>query len=299
MKTRYVYYDKETGLINQILSKRKPGRAPYIKCDNSDVEGFITATKSFNKYVVAYNRETDKTILMERNNVVAFRKQSKDLYKIPYKKNFESDITIVHYKDDVLEVSIDMSRISPLFNTNFGEQVCFENGTEIRIIVKEKKTGDLIKEIVIDAQKLLDSAQMFFKLENHDVEFFTYKLFNSYSWFKGTLRYLSPIKSNKTFNIYKADTKIASDSYSYHFVMKPTNYGIQIVNNIEDLKLIKFSERLNFFVVDKYDSSILYEKFSLDRKLLKEKKIEISLETDVKGKTILYNNKYVNVFLEE
>jgi len=296
MKTRYVYYNKETGFIEEILSKRKKGRAPYIECDHSEVEGFIMGTKSINRYVIAYNKAIDKNILIERNNVVVFRKQSKELYKIPYKKNTQSDITLVCYEDGVMEISLDMSGISPLFNTNFGEQVKFERGTEIRIVVKE--TDEFVEEIVIDAQKLLEEGQMFFKMKNENIEFYTYKLFNSYSWFKGTKRYTSPVKRKSNFNIYRADMKILSTNYSYHLIMKPTQSGVIVENNIENLTLIKFNEKLNFFIVDRHDPNILYEKFSLSEKDLKRKNILVDLETEVKGKSIMYDNKYVSVFLE-
>lgn len=299
MKTRYVYYNKETGFIEEILSKRKRGRSPYVECDNSEVEGFIMGTKSINTYVIAYNKDTDKHVLIERNNVVAFRKQSKELYKIPYRKNYQSDITLVYYEDDVMEISLDMSRISPLFNTNFGEQVKFELGTEIRIVVKEKGTDELVQQIIIDAQKLLEEGQMFFEMKNKNIELYTYKLFNSYSWFKGTKRYTSPIKRKTNFNIYRADTKISSNNYSYHIVVKPTESGATIENNIENLKLIRFNEKLDFFIVDRHDPNILYEKFYLSEQDLKRKNILIDLETDLKGKSILYDNKFISVFLKE
>jgi hypothetical protein len=299
MKTRYVYYDKGTGFIGDILSSRKAGRAPYIECDNSDVVGFIMGTESTNDYVVAYNKRDDKHILIEKNNVVAFRKQSKELYKIPYKKNGDSDITLVQYQDNVLEVNLDMSRISPLYNTNLGEQVCFETGTEIRIVVKENDTGQLVSEFVLDANELLDSVQLFFKLDTDNVEFYTYKLFNTYSWSKGTLRFTSPIREKKNYNIHKADTKRISENHSYHLEITETDNKITIDNSIEDLKSIKFNEVIHFFIVDKYDPNILYDKFSLDEKSLKGNKIIIDLDVSLKDKSVLYNNKYVSVLIKE
>jgi hypothetical protein len=303
MKKRYVYYDVNTGHIKEILSVRKPGRARYIECSNDEVRGFITGEIGINDWIVAYNKKLDKHILIEKNNVIKLRKPSKTLYKIPYKKTIDSDLTLIYYSDNVLEVSLDVSRIAPLYQTNFRDEVVFERGTEIRITLKEKDSGNLLKEFVIDAQELLKAGQLFFDLYDHiysnNVEFFTYKMFENYSWFKGSIKLMSPIKNKIKFDIHKADSKQESENSSYHLIMTPTKTGLKIKNNIEDLKLIRFHDQIEFFVVDKHDPNILYEKFSLTEEILKDKVILIKLDTDMRGKSILYNQKYISVLKED
>lgn len=302
MKTKFVYYNVKTGFITDILKTRKRGRGKYIECPIEDVIGFLDGSEGIANWVVAYNNDLKKTILIKKDNIIRLRAPSNRLSKVPYKANTLSDLTIVYYSDNVLEVSLDMSRISPLYQTNFRKDVTFERGTEIRITLKEKDSGNLLKEIVVDAQDLLDSGQMFFDLYDHiysdNVEFFVYKLFESYSWSKGKVKLISPIKDKIKFDIHKADTKKRSTDFSYHLIMKATEKGIRITNNIENLKLIRFHEQIEFFVVDKHDPNILYDKFTIVEEDLDSKTMMFPLDCDVRGKTILYNHKYISVLLE-
>jgi len=302
MKKRYVYYDKTTGEIKDILSKKKPGRALNIECSNEEVEGFILGTKGINQWVVAYNRDIKKHILLEKNNIIRLRKPSSKLYKIPYKKDIENDLRIVYYSDNVIEVVLDVSRISTLYQTNFGKEVAFEKGTDIRIFLKEKNSGNLIKEFIINAQNLLDSGQMFFELPadtcSDNIEFFTYNLFGSYSWSKGMFRLMSPIKNRIKFDVHKADTEIKSKNFSYHLIIEPTSTGIKIKNNIESLKLIRFYKEIEFFIVDKHDPNILCDKFFLNENDLSHKEIIIDLKESLIGRSILYNHKYISVLVK-
>jgi len=301
-RTRYVYYDKKTGFITDILKTRKRGRAAYISCDVDEVIGFLSGQIGMTEYVVAFNTVKEEHELIKKDNVILFREQSKELYKIPYKKDVETDLRLVYYTDNVLEVTLDMSRISPLYQTNFKDDVVFENGTEIRLVLKEKDSGNLLKEFVIDAQDLLESVQLYFELYDHiypdNVEFFTYKMFNSYSWCREKLRLTSPMKERLKFEIHKADSKRRSESFDYHLIIKPTKKGIKIKNNITSLKLIRFHKAVEFFIVDKHDPNILYEKFFLDKDDFESKIIDISLDTDITDKTILYNQKYISALKE-
>lgn len=302
-RIRYVYYDKKTGFITHILNKRRRGRAPYIECDIDEVIGFLDQSWGMLDYVVAYNNELEKHMLVKKDNMILFRKQSKNLYKIPYRRNIETDLRLVYYSDNVLEATLDMSRISPLYQTNFRDEVYFERGTEIRIIVKEKGKDNLLKEIRIDAQELLDSGQMFFELYDHmsadNVDFFTYKLFNTYSWAFGKNKLISPLTEKIKFEIHKADSKRRSENFEYHLIVNVTEDGLKIKNNIENPKLIRFSRNIEFFIVDKHDPNILYEKFYIDKYDIVEKEITIKLNIDASGKTILYNNKYISVLKEK
>jgi len=302
-KQRYVYYDKKTGRIKDILNKRKRGRAPYITCSLEDVIGFLAGTESKIHYVVAYNRETKKTVLMKKDNIIKFRAPSKKLTKIPYKVNTESDLTLIYYSDNVLEVTLDVSRISPLYQTNFREEVTFERGTEFRITLKEKDSGNLLKELVLDAQDLLNHGQLFFELEDHiypnNVEFFTYKVLNTYSWFKGKIKLISPAKEKIKFDIHKADNQPRSKDFTYHLIVEMTKEGLRITNNIDNLKLIRVYDQIEFFIVDEHDPNILYEKFSLTEEDLENKVIVVPLDCDTKGKNILYNHKHISVLKEE
>lgn len=301
MKMRYVYYNKN-GAITDILNIKKRGRAPYVECAIEEVEGFMSGTKGINQYIVVYDNDLETHSLIKKNNIIMFRKQSKILYKIPYKKTAESDLRLIYYSDNVLEITLDVSKISPLYRTNFRDTVRFEKGTEIRILIKEKGSNNLLKELIIDAQTLLESGQMFFKLysniQSNNVEFFTYETFTSYSWYKGNMRLISPINDSIKFEIHKADHKIRSKDFSYHLIVTPSKTGVKIKNNIESLKLIKFHKNIEFFLVDRHDPNILYDKFFLDKKDLKSKEILVDLKMSIKGKTILYNNKYISVLVE-
>lgn len=302
-RNRYVYYDKKTGFITHILPTRRRGRSPYIECDIDEVIGFLDGSVGLLEYVVAFDRDLKKHILIKKDNIIRLRQPSKELIKIPYKKNADSDLRIVYYSDNVLEVSLDMSRIAPLYQTNFRDEVVFEKGTEIRITLKEKDSGNLLKEFIINAQDLLDSVQMFFELYDHiysdNVEFFTYKMFESYSWSKGTVKLISPMKDRIKFEIHKADNRRRSKDFDYHLIMKATKKGIKITNNIESLRTIRFHEAIAFFIVDKHDPNILYEKFSLNRDDLETSDILLDLNTDITDKAILYNHKYISVLKEE
>lgn len=302
MKKRYVYYDVNTGQIKDILSKRKQGRARYVECTNEEVKGFITGKVGVNDWVVAFDKILEKHVLMEKNNIIKLRQPSKELYKIPFKKTIDSDLTLVYYSDNVLEVYLDISRIAPLYQTNFKDEVKFERGTELRITLKEKDSGNLLKEFVIDAQELLETGQVFLDLYDHiypdNVEFFTYKVFEKYSWSKGSVKMTSPIKNRIKFDIHKADSRPSSKDFTYHLVMTPTKTGLKVKNNIETLKLIRFYDQIEFFVVDKHDPNILYEKFSLTEEDLGDEVVMIQLDTDTRGKSILYNHKFISVLKE-
>jgi hypothetical protein len=301
MKIRYVYYDKKTGSIKEILHKRKRGRAPYIECDFKDVEGFISGTKGINQYVVAYDKSQQKNVLMERNNVIRFRDIPKKLYRIPKRSNIESDLTIAYYEDNVIEITLDISRISPVAQTQFGKDILFERGTEFRIIMKKKGDDEVIKELIIDSQKLLDSGSMLFDVPSvypDEPEFYTYKILENYSWYRGYLKLMSPIKDKIKFHIHKADNVVKNANFSYHLVGKRAENGIDFQNNVENVSLIKYRDPIDFFVVDKHDPNILYQKFVLTDEHLNEKKFRIELDFPADGKTLLYNHKYISVLLE-
>jgi len=298
MKKKYVYYEK-TGQITDILSEKKKGKELYIECSIEEVVGFITGTKGITQWIVAYNNELKKYMLFEKNNIIMLRSPNQILYKIPYKEEAESNLKLTYYSDNVLEVSLDIADIIPLYQTNFRNEVKFEHGTEIRIIVKEK--DKIIKTLIIEAQDLLESGQMFFELPPIDknyIEFFTIKLFEKYSWSKGELKLISPIKEKIKFDIHKADHIQKSNNFSYHLIVTPTDTGISIQNNIENLNLIRFQKEIEFFVVDRHDPNILHDKFYLDKEKLERKNILIKLKKDIKGKTLIYNNKYISVLLK-
>jgi hypothetical protein len=301
MKIRYVYYDKKTGSIKEILHKRKRGRAPYIECDFEEVKGFITGTVGLNQYVVAYDKKQNKYVLMERNNVIRFRDIPKDLYKIPQRKNVESDLTISYYEDDAIEVSLDITRISPIAQTKFGKEILFEQGTEIRLVMKDKESDKTLKEIIIEAQKLLDDGSVIIDVphpESGDPVFYTYKIFENYSWYRGSVRLLSPIKDKIKFHIHKADRIVKDKNFSYHLTARQGKKGITFENNVESLTLIKYRDPIDFYLVDRHDPNILYYKFSLDDTHLNKKNFEIETEFLLSGKTLLYNHKYISVFME-
>ena len=301
MKIRYVYYDKKTGFIKEILHKRKRGRAPYIECDFKDVEGFITGTKGINQYVIAYDKQQEKNVLMERNNIIRFRDIPKTLYKIPNRSNVESDLTIAYYEDHIIEVTLDITRISPVAQTQFGKEILFEKGTEFRIIMKEKGQDEIMNEIIIDAQELLDEGSMLFDVEpikSGKPEFYTYKLLENYSWYRGYVKLMSPIKDKIKFHIHKADNAVKDLKFSYHLEGSKSEKGVKFKNNIDNLGMIKYREPIDFYLVDKHDPNILYEKFVLTDEQFGGGDFEVELKFPVDGKTLLYNHKYISVLLE-
>ena len=86
-RIRYVYYDKKTGFITDILPKRKRGRGYHLECDTDEVIGFLDNSLGIRDYVVAYNQDLKKNILIKKDNIIRLREPSKNLFKIPYKKN--------------------------------------------------------------------------------------------------------------------------------------------------------------------------------------------------------------------
>jgi len=303
MKTRHVYYDEKTGRITDILKEKKDVGDNFIECDIDEVVDFLSMKKSFNEYIVAYNKTENKHVLMKKDNVIRFRKQSKVLYKIPYDEDSINDITIIYYVGNTLEISLDLSRLSPLYQTSFKDDIKFEKGTELRLFLKEKNTGTLLKEIIIDAQELLESGQLFYDLEDNiksdNVELFTYQMFESYTWYKASVRLISPVKEGIKFDIHKADHKVRDKEFFYHLIVDNYYKKIRIHNNITNLNQIRFERDIDFFIVDEHDPNILYESFSLSEDQLKQEVIMIDCKVDLKGKTILYNHKYISLLIKE
>ena len=219
-KKCYVYYEKDSGRISAIIKKRKPGRAPHIECDISDVIGFLDNSWNKNEFVVTFNKNEGKTVIMKKDNIVKLRQESQKLYKIP-KNDSESEFNIVYYPDNILEVRFDMERISPLYMTDFKSDVQFEKGTEIRIFIVDKKSGTQYKELIIEAQELLEAGVLFFRLPDechlNNIAFYTYKLLNSYHWSIGKQKIISPMKENIKYDIYKADIQ-RREGFEYNLV---------------------------------------------------------------------------------
>jgi len=299
-KKRYVYYNKKSGRITGILKKRKPGRAKYIICDIEDVIGFLDNSLNMNKYVVAYKKDADKTIIMKKENTIRLRQENQKLYKIPNKKS-ETELKLVYHPDNILELRLNMELITPLYMTDFRNEIRFEKGTEFRIFVNDKNTGEVRKEIIIDAQELLERGTIFIRLPDEcyskNTVFYTYKLLNSYSWSVGKLKLNSPIKDSIKYNIHKADIE-RKEGFKYHLEIKPLEDGLYIKNNIEDLHLARIHSYVEFFITDYYDPHILFGKFTITEDMLKDKEFVIHIDIDIKNKAILYNHKYISVLSE-
>jgi len=302
-KQRYVYFDKKTGMITDILSVRKRGRAKYVTVDVDDVIPFINGTKGLFESIVVYNRDTETYNLVERNNIIKLRYYGEKLYKIPKKNMVNYDIKIEIYTEgNTMEITIDPSRMSSLYATDFRDEIKFEKGTEIRLYIKNKVGEKLLKTIIIDAQKLLDQGQMFFDLHNidlNDISFYTHRIFDNFMWQKGTMKFMSPVREKLMFEIQKADHRRKREDYEYHLVITQYNEGIEIINNIENPKLVKIFDEIEFFIVDKYDPTVLYDKFIIPTKAFKNNHFFIKTKETLKGKGILYNHKYISVLIEE
>lgn len=300
---RYIYYDKFSGQILDIIRKRKRGTAPYIKCDVEEVLPILAGKKGINDLIVAYDNEVKKHLLVEKNNIIKLRNLGSKIYKIPYKRESTFDLRLLVYpKSYVLEITLDPANISYLYNTNFREEVMFEKGTEIRIFIKDKKGEKLFKTIVIEAQKLLDAGQLLYdisELNMKDISFHTYRMFQKCIWYKGKSRFLSPVKDKIKFDIQKADTKRRNKDFSYHLVITYKDGKLKIKNNIEDLKLVKIFEPIDFFIVDKLDPNILHGTFSLTIDSLKKESFLVELNKIQGDKTLLYNHKHISVLFEE
>jgi len=302
MKVRYVYYNKFSGQILEILRDKKRGSAPYIECDAKEVIPLIKGTKGINDLIVAYDKKDEKHKLVEKDNIIRLRNLGHKLYKIPYKKKGNFDLRLLIYeKSNVLEVTLDPTNFSSLFTTNFREQVKFEKGTEIRIFIKNKIGKKLQKTIVINGQEILDKGQLFYDISDidlKDISFYTNQMFEKYIWYRGKSRFLSPIKDRIQFDINKADSKKQHEDFSYHLEIKRLKKGLEIKNNIDDPQLVKIFDPVEFFIVDKLDPNILYDGFELDLNDLKSKLILVPVSVD-NGKAILYNHKYISVLFED
>ena len=303
MKKRcYVYYDKNSGYITSIVKKKRPGRGYFIECDINDVIGFLENTVNIQDYVVAYKKDEDKTIMMKKENIVRLRQESQKLFKIPNRRT-DSELVLVYYPDNILEIRLNMELISPLYMTDFRNEIKFEKGTELRIFVNNKISGDVYGEFLIDAQELLERGVMFFRLPDEcfpkNVSFYTYKLLNSYSWSVGKNKMKSPFNDNIKFDIHKADLERKKD-FQYHLVFVPNGKYFVVYNYIKDLQLARVHGYLQFFITDRYDPHILHNKFIITEEMLKLSKFNIVFEEsmDMKDKTILYNHKYISVLLE-
>jgi len=302
MKTRYIYFDKKTGVMTDILNKKKRGRAPYVTTDYDTIGPVIMGKKGWLDYVVAYDREQKKYILLERDNVIKLRYYGDGLYKIPKRTKEDYDLRIDVFSDgNAIEISLDPTRISTMYSTNFVKDVHFEKGTEIRIYIKDKNGEELFDTLIIDAQKLLENGVMFFELKETDVNnlsFHTERVFDNYMWRKVDSKFLSPMRDNVKFEVQKAHLKRKSELFEYHLVLNKTDDGLIIKNNIDNLKLVKLFEDVEFYIVDKYDPMLLYEKFVLPPDAFNSKTIVVDIKQQLEGKTILYNHKYISVLIE-
>jgi len=302
MKTRYVYFDKTTGMITSIVNKRNRGRAPYVVSDNETVGSIVAGTKGLMDLVVAYDRHKQEYVLLDRDNIIRLRYYGDKLYKIPKRHIDNYDLLIEVYKDGaVLEVSLDPTRISTMYSTNMRDEVKFEEGTEIRIYVKSKDGNTQFKTIIINAQQLLETGQMVYDINDidmNDLSFYTDRGFENYMWSYSKAIFCSPIKDKVEFEVQKADLKQRSDNFEYHLRISESNGLLKIQNNIEDIRLVKIFCDVDFFIVDKYDPTILYEKFVLTPDDFKSPILSMVIGEDMKGKTILYNHRYISVLLE-
>lgn len=303
MNTRYVYFDKKTGVITDILKVRKRGRAKYVTTTLDAVLPLLSGERSMLDLVVAYNHDEEQYVLLERDNVIKLRYYGKDQYKIPKRAIEDYDLRIDLYAEgNVIEVTIDPSRMSTMYATDFREEVAFERGTEIRLYIKDKDGDELLQTVIVDAQKLLENGQLFFELEDHidqnNISFYTDRVFDNYMWRKGKAKFLSPMKDQIRFEVQKADYKRKSGDYEYHLVVSKDADGIKIVNNIENIKLVKLFNNIEFYIVDRYDPSILHFKFVLKPDQFKAKEILVETKEDISGKGLLYNHKYISVLME-
>lgn len=299
-KKRYVYYDQATGRIESIVDSKLEVEVPYIECNIDDVIGFLDGSLNMMLYVVAYKKDEDKHIIMKKENTIRLRQENQKLYKIPNKKS-ETELKLVYHPDNILELRLNMELISPLYMTDFRNEIEFEKGTELRIFVNDKRSGEVYRELIIDAQELHERGTMFIKLSDEcyskNTVFYTYKLLNSYSWEVGKHKVTSPIKDNIKYNIHRADFG-RKKGFDYHLEIKPTKNGLHIKNNIEDLQLARIHSYLEFFITDFYDPHILFGKFTITEEMLKDEEFEIALDIDLDKKAILYNHKYISVLLE-
>lgn len=302
MKPRYVYFDKTTGIITAILNKRKQGRAPYVISDQETVGGIVMGTKCAIDFVVAYNRDSKKYVLLERDNIIKLRYYGDTLYKIPKRSIDDYDLKIEAYYDgNVLEIALDPMRISTMYSTDMRDEVKFEEGADIRIYVKSKDGTELLKTIIIDAQKLLDSGQVFYDMSDVDmknVSYYTDRVFDNYMWIPSKSIFASPTKDMVRFEIQKADLKQRNDNFDYHLRISETDGALKIQNNIEDIRLVKIFCDVEFYIVDRYDPTILYKKFILTPNDFEHPIIDVNVRENMKDKTILYNHKHISVFLE-
>jgi len=303
MKPRYVYFNKKTGVITDILSNKKRGKALYVITDEATVGPIIAGIKGMLDLVVAYDYNQKKYVLLERDNIIKLRYYGKELYKIPNREIPDYDLRIDLFAGgNALEISLDPSRISTMYSTVFRQDVQFEKGTELRIYIKDKDGNILLKTIIIDAQKLLENGQLFFELKDIDtssnLSFYTNRVFDNYMWTHSKKKFLSPMRDMLRFEVQKADLKIRSPKFEYHLYIKEDVNGIKIKNNIDNVKLLKIFNDIEFFIVGRYDPAILYEKFVLKPEAFKLKNIYVKTKEDMKGKTILYNHKHISVLIE-
>ena len=303
-KIRYIYYNKFTGQISEIISKRKRGLAPNIECDVKDVLPILSGKKGINDFIVAYNREIKKNLLIEKDNIIKLRNIGRNkLYKIPYKKDGEYDLRITAYPaSNLVEVTLDLTNLSNLYSTDLREQIEFEKGSELRIFIKDKKTDELLETLVIDAQQLLDSSQVLLgtgSIDLNNVLFYTHRVFQKYIWNRAKVRFFSPVSEKIQFDIHKADTKKRSEDFSYHLVIQIAPDGLIIENNVENFKVVKIYDPVQFFIVDKLDYNILYDKFFLTPEDFEKPILSVQLQNKVEDKAILYNHKYISVLFEE
>lgn len=302
-KYRHVYYNKYTGEILEIVKDKKKTSNPFIKCEIDEVMPLLEGHQGTNEYIIAFDKDKKKHALFEKDNIIKLRNLGNKLYKIPQKDQSDYDLKITAYpSSNILEITLDASRLSRLCSTNLQDSVKFEEGTEIRLYLKDKSTKETLKTIVVNAQSLLDQVQVFYNVGDIDlnkVYFYTERLFETYIWSKGTAKFFSPIKDKVQFDIHKADSIERRDDFVYHLIITEVEDGLQIENFIEDLKLVKIFDPIEFYLVDKYDNNVLYDKFCLSAEDLQKDLFLVGLKKKFCNKILLYNHKYISVLFKE
>jgi len=303
-KKCYVYYEEFSGKILEIIKQKKDTNELFMKCDIEEVVPILAGKVGIGSVIVIYDKKKKKNVLMEKNSIISLQKVSNKPYKIPHQEGGEFDIRLKYYEDNVLEVTIDMSRLSPLYNSSLKDEIKFEFGSEFRIEVRDKDNDDIFQGIVIPANDLLNSVSLYYELYDHispdKVNFFTERVFEKYYWVKGKKKLTSPMKNGLNFYVHKADTERVSDNFSYHIVIESKENKMFIRNNISELGLLKIYEPLQFYIVDKQDPNILHETFFITPSNLESNDIlEIELNEPLSGNKVLYNHKYISVLVEE
>ena len=282
-----VYYDKWNGAIKAITSNIL-SNFPHIEVELNEVEPYLLGKKCESELIVV-----KRSRLHKKNNVIYLNIPETTQYKIPTEQD-DPDIDVHIYEDNrLLGISINKGSLDVLYDE---EQRSFAKIDGDDLVFHLTRNNIVLKTVKVDVDFLINSSISIdiSDIDNFDdIEIYTYRIFEKYRFTKSDKFF--PIENDINFNVREAKEK--EDGFKYHIeVYRIDSNEILVRNNIVNLNDAKIFDSIELYITDKRDPNKLYDKILLTTEdIWKNKDIRKKIDFDIGGKTILFNNRYINI----